>query len=297
MSLENTLLFIPKFSLHNDELFIYNEVIRTQPKIKYNEKSISNLKDNTQKGKISKSAEKRAKRAIKYLIYNAVDKKVYNPKFNSSYVFKVNFITLTLSSKQLHSSNEIKSSLLNQFLVEARKRWGLHNYVWKAEFQKNGNIHFHILSDVFIPHNELRQVWNRIQEKLGYVSAYKKTNHKQNPNSTDIHSLRKIKNVPAYVLKYMIKDGGSSEYKGNIWRCSQSLSHLTGYNDIVEREFEEEIIKLRNLKGTKEYIMDYVSCYYFDSEVLTYENFPYLCSALRSYLATIFPQEKEIQIF
>jgi hypothetical protein len=104
----------------------------------------------------------------------AIPKTVRNP-FNGRYfTFEVNFVTLSLASKQIHSDQVIKSKLLDSLLKESKRRWNVDHYIWKAEKQKNGSIHFHILTDVFIPYNELRNVWNRIQGKLGYIAGYRK---------------------------------------------------------------------------------------------------------------------------
>jgi hypothetical protein len=199
-------IIVPTISLHPDELYIYGrkEWI-SEPDLRH-KNSLGNLLDNSTHGKLSKQATKKAKRAIKYLLINSNDKKVFNPKFRSTFNFKVNFITLTLASTQIHSHQDIKSKLLNQFFVEAKKKWNFYNYVWRAELQKNGNIHFHILSDKFVPFNELRDTWNRIQNKLGYIDRFQQSVHKKSPNSTDIHSLRQVKNVYKYVTKYMTKE-------------------------------------------------------------------------------------------
>ena len=132
------------------------------------------FKDNYHQGRISRIAKRKISRAIEYLIYMARSKTVRNP-FNGKYfTFKVNFVTLSLASKQIHTDQVIKSNLLDQLLHEAKKRWNVDLYVWRAEKQKNGRIHFHILTDKFIPYNELRNVWNRIQGKLGYIAGYRK---------------------------------------------------------------------------------------------------------------------------
>ncbi len=132
------------------------------------------FQDNYHQGRISSTAKPKVSRAIEYLIYLAKPKLVRNP-FNGKYfTFKVNFVTLSLSSKQIHTDQVIKSELLDQLIYEAKKRWNVDLYVWRAEKQKNGRIHFHILTDKFIPWNELRNVWNRIQGKLGYVAGYRK---------------------------------------------------------------------------------------------------------------------------
>lgn len=190
-------------------------------------------------GIISKKAKKRMLNAIDWLLMLSVNKTIVQPKSKKKFKFKVSFVTLTLASKQIHSDNEIKAELLNQFFVEARKKWGVDKYVWRAEKQKNGNIHFHIIVDKFIPHYRLRAVWNRIQNKLGYVDRYSEKQqelHKKgfkfranfagnwsykkqlqafqngvacgwtNPNSTDVHSVTKVKNMSHYLGKYCSKN-------------------------------------------------------------------------------------------
>jgi len=171
-------------------------------------------------------------------------KDIHKPYHGRNFNFIVNFITLTLSSKQIHSDQVIKQELLNQFLIETIRRYKIEKYVWRAEKQKNGNIHFHIIMDKYIPWNELRNTWNRIQQKLGYVTRYRegrKEYHKNgfhfdekhtqkrtyaqqykawqkgvksewdNPNSIDVHSLSHIGNIKSYLTKYMSKNEDLSE--------------------------------------------------------------------------------------
>ena len=197
------------------------------------------FQDNYHQGRISPIAKRKMSRSISYLIYLAKPKAIHKPYHGNNFTFKVNFITLSLSSKQIHSDQEIKAQLFNQFLIEMKQRWNVDMYVWKAEKQKNGNIHFHIVTGSFIPWNELRNVWNRIQQKLGYVTRYRENrmnwhqdgfrydsrhakqwpyerqlkaykSGKQtgwdNPNSVDIHSLKHVGNIKAYFIKYMSKN-------------------------------------------------------------------------------------------
>jgi hypothetical protein len=49
----------------------------------------------------------------------------------------------------------------------------MENYVWRLEFQGNGNVHYHICTDVYIDYFLAQKIWNRIINKLGYVQAYK----------------------------------------------------------------------------------------------------------------------------
>jgi len=199
---------------------------------------LERLRNNHHQGKVSVKAQKRISNAIDWMLYLSADKKYYSPKHGKSFNFKLNFITLTLASKQRHSDQEIKNRLLNQFLLEMKRDHAVKNYLWRAESQRNGNIHFHVITDRFIPWSTLRKSWNRIQEKLGYVAAYgseMREHHRNgfqprpelfktwsleaqksayeagmrgnwsNPNSTDIHAIHKIRNLSAYLSKYFTK--------------------------------------------------------------------------------------------
>lgn len=139
------------------------------------------------------------------------------------------FITLTLSSTQIHCDKKINRELLNKFLIKAKRKWGVKNFIWKAEVQVNGNIHYHILTDRYIGHESLRLEWNNIQESLGYISRFEKKHHHRNPNSTDIHSLKKIKNVTAYIGKYMSKSETVRPLCGRTWGRSNSIHNLQAY--------------------------------------------------------------------
>lgn len=317
-------LIEPRVTLHPDELYLYGvkEWISEKPILKST--SLLNLQTNHHHGKLSQKAKSKTKRAIKYMLLAATDKKVYNPKFKSSYSFKCNMVTLTLPSVQCHTDKEIKHQVLNQFFIESKKKWNLNNYVWKAERQGNGNLHFHILTDVFIPHNELRNTWNRLINKLGYVDKYKALHKKSNPNSTDIHSLYKIKNIYSYITKYMVKNEckqhsqvkkDSLNYQssyvkgthslsnnvkkylkevspiGRIWGCSHSLSNLTGAVDIQHDALMKEIEELQKELKTKRYNADYVSVLYFDSQALKPDKYPHLYNLLHSYLSQVFPSK------
>lgn len=260
---------------------------------------------------------KKAKRAVNYLLYIAQDKTAYNYKSKCTFKFKVNFVTLTLPSRQQHSDTMITNTLLNQFLVEAKSKWHLNNYVWKAERQMNGNIHFHILCDCFIPWMEARNCWNRICNKLGYVDEYEKINHKRNPNSTDIHSVKNVKNVAAYVTKYMTKSHTSVKYTvnknthaqlypalytpnslsnntklylkscselGRLWSCSYSLTHLTGAVIEVDEAIALELKRLKALKNTHVINKQYFTGIYYKQQLLNKTSFPLLTKLLDSYI-------------
>lgn len=234
---------IPMVSVSAGAIAIYN-VSSNRRRSKAQRSNEVNLKENEHRGLVSQKARRRISKGIDWMLYLAKEKKVYPDKQHNALTFRLNMVTLTLCSKQVHSDNEIKSRLLNQFLIEASRKWSINRYLWRAESQGNGNIHFHVITDQFIPWWELQVCWNRIQEKLGYVSEFKKKHGNKNPNSTDIHSIWKVKNLSAYLAKYCTKENKGRSIQGKQWGLSTSLSRMK--NAISERwsKLDDDIHKV-----------------------------------------------------
>lgn len=211
----------------------------------------ANLLDNTQKGNLSFKAVGKMKNAINWMLCSADDKKVFNKKYDSWFTFKVNFITLTLpDTSEIIDNKKLQSLLLNPLLTYLRSYHKLKNYVWKLEFQKNGKLHVHFVSDVFIHHQTIRKAWNALLKKNKYlVDFYNKFQH-ENPNSTDIHSIKKVKDLAAYLTKYMTKNSKDLEgIKGRIWGCNQELSKANKTTIHLHRdEVGKEMMSLVNSK-------------------------------------------------
>lgn len=225
----------------------------------------TNLKFNNPDGNISWKAEKRIRCAIDWLLEITPKKKFYAPKYKKHYEFRINFITLTLASKQSHSDQKIKKHLLNQFLIECKQRWDVCNYLWRAEAQKNGNIHFHICTDKFIPWLELRNTWNRIQNKLGYVDRFHMKHKHRSPNSTDVHSIKRIKNISAYLAKYCTKQSLHRAINGKLWGLSNQLSKLKSNIQLVSTGLANEIEYLTKKFYSRLKKFDYVDVLYCKS--------------------------------
>ncbi len=129
------------------------------------------------------------------------------------------FVTLTLPSKQLHSDQTIKNQMLDPFVEwlkdspEKTKRKGcnVEAYLWRAESQENGNLHFHLICDRWIDHQRVRQKWNDISERLGYVSRYKKIQEYFYRDGFKIREEQAAKQVEMlqYIVMRAIEDGKS----------------------------------------------------------------------------------------
>lgn len=307
-------------------------------------KQPSQFKDNYHNGRISNIAKRKMSKAIDYMYYIAKPKVMPDSYYGKNYSFKLNFITLNLSSDQIHTDQEIKDQLLNQFLIEMTKRWGVKMYLWRAEKQENGRIHFHIITDQFIPWNELRNVWNRIQQKLGYVTRYREDRlkwHKdgfkyakqyaprwpyrkqleaykvgtqtgwENPNSIDVHSLRFINNIKAYIVKYISKNKeytenekasfneltdlekdaikGKGIVSGRLWSCSNNLTNLQGGNTDCDGYIYDELKRLRDHNPDKVYVSDYFIVHSIDIDLLKELDCVHLLACFESFIRQRFP--------
>lgn len=288
------------------------------------------FKDNLTHGKISKIAGRKISRAVDYLCYLVPKRKYYHPGHGRTGSYLLNFITLTLSSEQIHSDNEIKSLMLQPFLDELRKKRKVSNYIWRAEKQENGSIHFHLVADRFIWWNDLRNMWNFYQQKLGYVSRYRGNqilwHHEgfkarpelyrswplaaqlrayqdgirhdwHSPNSTDVHSLKTITSVRSYIRKYITKSDDTQVIQGHLWGCSTGLQNLKGARTYAQGSIADELDILAKAKGVKFIKSDYFSVIYFDPILLYQLHLTELCSLFEQYLRKQFPEYRQPELF
>ena len=243
-------IFIPMCKISPNSISLYQECSgsassrhdpiynNTNPQVNYLN-SLTNLKNNKHSGFISEKACSRLRSAIKLLfwvcgVFSVSDKKIISQAYK-----KISLLTLTLSGRQRHPDNYIKNKMLNQFFVELRKYNKNLIYVWRAEKQKNGNIHFHVLINIYLPLDLVTKIWNRIQDKEGYISDYhskhkdltiidyfykyppsspgaadklrksfikNQANNWMQPNSIDLKGLKSVKKAFSYISKYLSKN-------------------------------------------------------------------------------------------
>jgi hypothetical protein len=280
-----------------------------------------NLIDNYHNNIISKNAKKKITRSLDYLIYFAQPKQLPKTLHGKGLFFQLNFITLTLASSQCHSDLELKKQIFEPFLNSLRQKWKVKYYVWRTEKQANGNMHWHICTDKFIHWAELRAVWNNHQNKLGYVDRYRENMREwhangfnfrpelsknwpltkqlkaykegilhdwNQPNSTDIHSLKLVTNVRAYFVKYMTKNEQNLEILGRLWGCSENLSHIEGARDVLAGHIEDELCQLMKNQECQVYKTDFFTCVFFDHLILNSGSYPYLYKLFEDYIASKF---------
>lgn len=205
----------------------------------------SNLLNHKVKGDLSMKSAKRMRGAIEWLVASAKTKRVFLKETKSNFTFKVNFITLTLAQSQSDlSDNEFKKSFLNPFLKRLKYNHKLNNYVWKAETQKNGNIHIHLATDCFVHYLDIRKHWNEILYKNNMLTSFFAKHGHHDPNSTDVHSVINVNNLAAYLVKYFTKnEDDRRKISGRLWGCSYSLSRANTCKVVATPEQNHLITK------------------------------------------------------
>jgi hypothetical protein len=223
-------------------------------------------------GTMSKNQSKNVRKCVENLI--AMTLIGYDNKVSRKSQSYNTFVTLTLPSKQIHSDKIIRKCL-TKFLDNLKKSYKVVHYIWRAESQANGNIHFHLVLDRFIDYKKVRSLWNSQIQPLGYIKAYSemklnkgfvyvpyyirnkqkikhpKTKNEQfdiylkdkkegfvDPNTTDIHKLENVTNSVNYILKYLTKlEADKRPINGALWGAANLTKKLT-YPRFYEGEHE-----------------------------------------------------------
>jgi hypothetical protein len=163
-------------------------------------------------GNGSMATRSKISNAVNWLLFLSDKKKVFVRKLNKYFDFRLTFITLTLSNKQFHDDDYIKRNMLAAFIRwMERKHQGVF-WLWKAEAQQNGNIHFHITTNVFIHWRTIRHKWNEIQLAHGYLTNTDDGNYIGTVNSTDVHAVYNVQSIGFYIAKYFTKKNDYCNY-------------------------------------------------------------------------------------
>lgn len=177
-------------------------------------------KEPTYTGKMTAGSIRRIRTAVEVLLQRSPEQIVFNPITQRPTKFRLTFLTLTLSTSQIIDTREAYKEGLAPFL-----RWmrtgGFSDYIWKAELQERGQVHYHITTNRFIRYDDIKRQWNRIQERAGWMDDFWQRYGHRHPNSTDIHAVYKVKRLDLYLSKYLAKDGGKID--GKVWGCGDSL--------------------------------------------------------------------------
>lgn len=174
---------------------------------------------------------------------------------------KLVFITLTLPASQMHSDKHVKKNILGRFLEELQRKNYTTHYFWRAEKQKNGNIHFHCITDHYINKNTLQDLWNHELTKHGYIDKFKQKHGHENPPSTQVQALPETENGVNYVTKYQEKDDENGIVEGRLWSCDYNLTKLKPYVSYNDASMNYYLSKITKQEDIYIYNDDFFCCY------------------------------------
>lgn len=161
-------------------------------------------------GEMTPAAAKRLKKAVNLLIMSSPRNIIYNPVTQKWQPFQLGFLTLTVSSKYEYlTAASGYERLLKHFLQWLRRTEKCNSYVWKAELQQRGQIHYHLTIGKFIVHDRIRKKWNELQRREGLLKEFEEEYGHSEPNSIDIHSVISVNDLAAYLCKYLAKEQDS----------------------------------------------------------------------------------------
>ena len=220
----------------------------------------NNLKNTkTYSGEITAGSKRRLAKCVDLMLQSNDSYTMIN-KRGDAYRYKVSFTTLTISSKKNITHKEAYSKLLKPFLQWLTKTMKVTQYIWKEELQERGQIHFHLIINKFIHYKIIRNKWNYLQRKNGYLNDYVKEHGHYDANSTDIHGLKHVNNTKNYLLKYLLKkDKKTKKDKGKIWGASKELLNAKYFTIDFDTELQKRLYLLSTQRQLQEKTQDYFS--------------------------------------
>jgi hypothetical protein len=199
-----------------------------------------------------RTISRRSKQKIKDKIFA-----LYRSSGNSNFTF----LTLTLIGS---STDRAGVTVLNKFLTVLRTKYGKFVYIWIAERQENGNIHFHVILSRHFPIQYINSLWVIQQFNAGIVNtqaagrvlAVHNTTfqdlHKQGRysdvqkflNPVDIKKITSIDGLSCYLTEYITKN--QDTFRCLPWHCNREVSKLFTKQLISKRTFAKTSCKAKN---------------------------------------------------
>lgn len=253
--------------LRQRSIVVYTDKIYTKPKVEeYRFKFNKSESKKPYSGQVTTHSQRRIRKAVQILVQKSNWQQVYNPITMSEFRFKLNFITLTIPDLCTDlTAKESYRLLLKPFIQTMQRVHGMRDYIWKAELQQRGTIHYHITTNTFINYMHIKKRWNKLLDKAGLMEDYKAKHNHSNPNSTDVHKVYNDDNIESYLEKYISKDDKSiSSVNGKVWDCSISLKSNKLFTVDLSPQNELNIIKLDKSSTAKAFTSDYFEIIYFN---------------------------------
>lgn len=213
----------------------------------YNEKSYRNEN-------ISQATSRRLKKiAMTWL--QCIE--LYNLPRRSFEQLRMTFITLTYPINMQDDKTGRKQ--LNNFIFSLQKKGFMKRYLWKAEAQQSGSLHYHLISDQFIKKDTIRTEWNKVIK-----SQIQQWDNEKEPFGTRIETIKDHNKAFIYILKYITKSSERRTIQGNKWGSSENLKQL----EDAEETYYSRIIANNAKHDKKIEINEYCTVYPLSKNLL-----------------------------
>lgn len=175
------------------------------------------------------------------------------------------FLTLTVP-KQNVDDKAIKRAFTTAIMPNLIRTYNVVNYVWKAESQERGTIHFHIVIDTYIDHWKLRKLWFDALVRLKCNGAY--TNHNMLSrlvHTSEVKDLASMADVLGAYFEGERDEEGSLIHKhdkskrvrdieGRAWGCSDSLRYkpctIYDFDPASQFVYRQKALNTRIIEGS-----------------------------------------------
>lgn len=217
----------------------------------------------TYSGKMTLHTAARIRKTIDLFVQISPKKVVWNDVSRCYQNFQLNFITLTISCPDIVPPDEGYKNLLAPFLRQVRTL-GHVSYVWKGEYQKRGQPHWHLTTNCFVNWTWVRERWNNLQSKSGYLDAYRREHGHDHAPSTEVRAVRKLDRIDLYLAKYLSKSPGAKPWVGKVWGCSDNLRKGKQFSFTVEQNDDEPMAAGREIFQPKVIYNDHATIWAHD---------------------------------
>lgn len=176
--------------------------------------------------KTAKKQEKKVPEKKTEKLYS-INKTKLRSKINSFFHLRTTqkFCAFYTISFPLNFPDKSAMKVLNNCLTNMRVRYQAFDYIFVAERQKNGTIHFHMLVNRFFNVRIINHLFgNAILNEIQKNSLFHLNFNKQKYNGVDVKYIRNSKNLKGYLTKYVSKN--DEYFVTRPWGCSHSVSAL-----------------------------------------------------------------------
>lgn len=143
----------------------------------------------------------------------------------------------------------------NVCLTRIRKFRKSFTYIWIAERQKNGTLHFHMLTNDYFNIRMINRyyavaIMNHIKKNNLSDINYDVTKY----NGVDVKLVRSIESLSKYLTKYVTKNNES--FEGLVWNCDSSVSALITHiylDDFEYKTINKKLIHVFTIKRENPY--------------------------------------------